>query len=545
MSRNRNQNYNHQNNYDDNYDDSSLTLLAWTLKNKYLIKSSESRGSSDSEKYTHLKLDGGILRIPDTQYQTFLEKYGNDIGNKIVHGLSEQRSSVYRFNVDLDMKSDRAVGPEEIKSLVALFQDCIHRFFPNMDATARTKTLICGVYIAEVTTIMSHGTMIKKSGVHLYFYSLLVDNHMARMIRESFVAACYLKFGDRDAVMGNSWEDVIDENIYISNGLRMPYSHKFTDCPRCHNRKEQRQTCYECVGIQKSMGKKDEGRPYIPQIVYDGYANVHKDLTSRMTNNIHFAISFGSIRCSEGTPVTAGFVEYVGAPQYVSVRDLEAIKKKKQKNPNVDIPAGTHYEDSNMSGKAKSGFIIIDKHQPHFTKLLTYITSFFNPEKYCNLVGSRLSVNNARDKYWFYVKGEGSQYCANIDGCHRSNSIHFVITKGGVAQRCGCKCEDLTGRKFGLCKKFESAKIPIPTDLEKLLFGEANTIALELYRNPVTLEKKEDWSRAIMMRMKHMAGLRTGDVSELNFKKRSHPSKNDSAASSSSDGIASKKRRTE
>lgn len=52
------------------------------------------------------------------------------------------------------------------------------------------------------------------------------------------------------------------------------------------------------------------------------------------------------------------------------------------------------------------------------------------------------------------VLSSTSKYCANVGREHRSNHVYFVATPEGVFQRCHCTCEDLKGRRHGLCKNF-------------------------------------------------------------------------------------------
>ena len=56
-----------------------------------------------------------------------------------------------------------------------------------------------------------------------------------------------------------------------------------------------------------------------------------------------------------------------------------------------------------------------------------------------------------------YCISTDHHWCQNKDGCHASNTIYFVVSKGRkMRQKCFCRCETLE-RKFCKCKDFTSA----------------------------------------------------------------------------------------
>jgi hypothetical protein len=63
------------------------------------------------------------------------------------------------------------------------------------------------------------------------------------------------------------------------------------------------------------------------------------------------------------------------------------------------------------------------------------------------------------------VLSSTSKYCANVGREHRSNHVYFVATSDGVFQRCHCACDDLRGRREGLCKNFSVRVADPPTRL--------------------------------------------------------------------------------
>ena len=493
------------------HDDSKLDLRKWIIKHRYDIKFNtpkDGRSASDI-KYTHIFLNGergGLIAIPDSENADFITKYATDISNGKIHYISEQRSDVYGMHADIDLEILKTQSMEEkdIIEYVVIFQKCIKRFYPGLSDKKLKPLLRCSVYLAEVQEKkVVNGLSILKIGIHLYFGELLVDNHIARMIRKAVISMFYLTYGERDSILDNTWEDVIDERIYISNGLRMPFSNKCSNCEYCGNKKEERPNCFRC----ESTGKHDDGRPYKPKFVLEGSGEKNKQATDLITTNIEVAVTLGSIRRSAQTALTPGFTVYEGAEQYVPEKDMELIARKQKKIPQTNILKGAFLDDIKVSSAADANFLTINPQHQQFKELLKYVRTSFNPDKYKNLFAKKLSCNEAKDKYWLWVGGEGSQYCANVNRDHRGNSIYFYITRDGISQKCCCRCEKTEGRLHGKCKSYQSDKVTLPAELKSILFEDTGVGAFEMLRNPFDARNPADWDRATLSQLAYSKNL--------------------------------------
>lgn len=140
-----------------------------------------------------------------------------------------------------------------------------------------------------------------KTGVHVIFPNMFVNDSMALFMREAIIYALKNTFGPR-IYPCNDWEDVVDKSVYGGSGLRMIGNRKADKCPQCHSRKrvmqpaecglcedDNKRACHvrlHWVGVPAALLKKndgagitcptcqgtgrvDTGRPYMPMLVMD------------------------------------------------------------------------------------------------------------------------------------------------------------------------------------------------------------------------------------------------------------------------------------
>ena len=70
-----------------------------------------------------------------------------------------------------------------------------------------------------------------------------------------------------------------------------------------------------------------------------------------------------------------------------------------------------------------------------------------------------------------------SHFCRNLDRAHKSNTVFFVVSREGVSQKCFCRCETTDGRKFGMCKEYESDTFALSAEAIDTLLGAAAAAA--------------------------------------------------------------------
>lgn len=165
----------------------------------------------------------------------------------------------------------------------------------------------------------------------------------------------------------------------------------------------------------------------------------------------------------------------------------------KRKNPaavRTSHSSYTYSEDSNSIGRWGSPKLITDGLL--ISKLEQFLRQKINPAVY-----GKISV---RDVFYFepepspkkqqvnaYYRvtttGYGSQSCMNlipldgrsVCGRHNHNTIYFLISKkGGVTQKCFCKCTDPAKMKTRVtgapCSRFKSDKVALSDDLINMMF---------------------------------------------------------------------------
>ncbi|MBX8645064.1 MAG: hypothetical protein KIY12_10175, partial [Thermoplasmata archaeon] len=95
----------------------------------------------------------------------------------------------------------------------------------------------------------------------------------------------------------------------------------------------------------------------------------------------------------------------------------------------------------------------IDVECPRVTNLLSYVRDMH--PNWAKLQPFRLRVNQLRTEYIMEVKGNGSNYCMNINDYHTCTCgvVRFKLTKAGLlVQTCNCQC--VTQGLYGPCKTF-------------------------------------------------------------------------------------------
>jgi hypothetical protein len=476
-------------------------LTSYCLKNRFYKNQLDRYGSSQKEKVTtHLCMMGrygGILHVPDDQYNKFLELYADGVMAGESSYFSEQRTLVFPMIFDYDIMRKTKVNIKFITNLVQLAQIEMKKYYKpdptptnqNPWTSDRWLAIIC---IASTKKIEEDKI---KTGVHVYFPNLLVDQEQALQMRYSIL--CSVEKLEDDLVKerksevdkrfsgtslnydqlkehwsyqssGNSWEEIIDHQIYTTNGLRMPYSNRALSCHVCKKeRPADRKSCWKCLG----HGKIDEDRPYKPHIVLDEHGTRQTSLENQLKRNFHWSVKMCSIRRPMGTLVTPGYEIYEGAPKYVP----ETTTKRKIKS--------TNSTQATQSTKRKLSEVELS--DVRFQTVMNIINQRTIPQ-YTDLVGKNMEKNVNANKYLVKVRGHGDRYCMNKRDYHNGSHIWFEVSTKGICQRCFCRKPALA--QMQPCAKFESKPFPYTKDEYDILFGSSvggmrDLIQTQFYRN--------------------------------------------------------------
>lgn len=458
---------------------------------------------------THLAMDGmggGVLIVPDNKYSEFLLKYINDIENGVPLYLIEKRTEWFRWMADLDFFGDRYLTDEEISKFSRKAQDVVKSYY-DLSASDMSKEqqiewekeLFQMLVMTTEPSVNDSGKT--KTGIHLVMPNLSVTTEQCLQIRASIVA----KFAQLGAYMKgwNSWEDVVDETVYVGSGLRMPMSRKCTKCPDCRGNQEN--PCLACEG----KGRKFMTRVYEPKfyLMSDGQESAHEldELRSSMAQYI----SKASIRLLRPYKVPKWSVPH-DAPAVASHRSYEPESDQIQNNVEMEdlaimdrrfgqrkplLPsdpttrqhlAGQKRKRSSggASGSSATHSLEIDPTSDMFKAMTNFIRREVHPVLYSMIYIDRMTLHENRKTSYYRIetKGNGSSNCMNLKpkngkpGRHNNNRIFFLVKKTGLTQRCYCDCvgpEKLSKRHGVLCKDYESKPFKLTLALKKQLFPEA------------------------------------------------------------------------
>jgi hypothetical protein len=182
-------------------------LSAWVRRNGVM-----SSGIRESRDATHVFLDGGKAFVPPESSRAFLEAYAEDVRRGTpLYVVERTCGHSYRMFADFDIYvDDTKLQTTHLPTLLelALLE------FPDCDVQSDSDEVI--ICLRE----LSGG----KTGAHLVWRDLRVDDVSATRIRDAWVRALEDRYGCE-----SGWRETIDAAVYHRNGLRMPWSRKRDD----------------------------------------------------------------------------------------------------------------------------------------------------------------------------------------------------------------------------------------------------------------------------------------------------------------------------
>jgi hypothetical protein len=422
----------------------------------------------------HGEHGGGFVlpNLPDIE-KRFLACYATDITNGITHYIIERRTPFFKFHADLDIKRKEPMDEENMIMLMNDFLHSVQKFYPSTTAISRFDMMVC--------TSIGNG----KTGIHVIFPNLIVNQNQAIDIRNYYVSYLISKYGDMVGIQ-NSWEDIVDMSVYEANGLRMVGSNKTEDCKECGGKKKskkdtpRRDICDVCRG----RGKIDTGKVYMPKFyLRNGEIqtivtnSIAKGLLTQISQNgsPRSIIELCSIRCPNVNESSSDFA--ISDEDMMKMTTTRTPKRPGSPRERIYKPVNTDLGTFRMTEEDVKGmnkwrskqFIPVRSEQ--YQLLQEYIQSKNFPSYWRKLSIHNMFTNPKKTFYVVNVRGEGQRYCLNNrKGNHKSNNIYFYVERNHITQRCFCSCQTTENRKNGKCEDFVSETIPLTTKLEKVLF---------------------------------------------------------------------------
>ena len=471
-----------------------------------------SRGKPAHDLLLLNKWGGGRFRVSDSDYPKFLNLYADDVAMGARLFISEQRSPVFKMHLDLDLEyRDGGCIPDKqgIVTMCRTIQSQTKRFyqedvvppktFDMLILTAEHKTMVDSTS-SRTATDENDLVFVTKVGVHIIFPYMYVDTDKALAMREAFLTKLAEQHEYETRV--KPWEVMVDHQIYVSNGLRMIYSAKTEDCPSCKGGTKQRAAINACARCSPGMnGKIDVGRSYDVLCYVDCHGVMDEEKTCNIQQNHSMAVKLSSTRCFAKDKQTATWSMYPDARKY-SLQLLGAsgaYEATRESHPSAfhdGYNGGGGGGGGGRSGGQKrkrttpnsvgggggrrtsgAGTTMVDRKDPRFV-LMEGMVQKYAPA-YKNVRIDTIKYSHSRSIYTVSVSGEGSRFCTNLKSTrdehlageeHNNSNIYFLFSKGGLHQKCWCRCITQEGRLHGPCSNYKGPVYKPSPDVFKSFF---------------------------------------------------------------------------
>lgn len=340
--------------------------------------------------------------MPEELEGALLAKYAIKLQAGERLALNELRTPVFNMFCDVDWRTAEPV-PEPLQLELATF--LAKQVFLVWEVEEAVEAVAC-VRDASREADGRH-----KGGIHLHWSHVKTEAAAAAAWRKVAVERCSEHFGERR--LEAPWDQVLDEHVYATSGLRMLYSCK-RDGPEAYRpRWVVRMTPEPVGGLQEVAAEvtdcADDPPTWIPRcsIRYHGHC------VTKVQECMAGVVGARAPRARADEEDMAPYSE-----------GLEALRQV--------LPvcyAGCK-----------------------FLKLLRGQTGRF-------------------------ILRTDSRTCLNLDtpdgqpGQHKSNGVYFVVGPSTVYQGCHCRCNTTQGRLMGRCSEFQSNHFPTPRPLALALFG--------------------------------------------------------------------------
>jgi hypothetical protein len=269
------------------------------------------------------------------------------------------------------------------------------------------QAVICCVSPEKMKNDKNH------TGIHLIWPNLFVMSETALCLRQGIIQK--LKNEEKVNREGIDWNTVLDETIYTRNGFRMVGSDKM------------------------NRNKIPENREIKLFFVMNADGELNESYHNRLANNTKALIIDTSIRLVFDT-----YLEYGMDIKIPTWLEEDPIQRKRS-----------------MRGQSTQGVVVGTKEHMIIEK---FVKSKL-PKEFANCVRviTRYPDNNILIK-------TNTRYCINVGRPHNGCGVYLFASPRGIYQKCLCPCNNLSGRKHGLCMDYTSECFEFDEETRKLLF---------------------------------------------------------------------------
>jgi hypothetical protein len=448
---------------------------------KHLIRSNcfqSRKQNTNTGMWSHISLDGfngGLISVKQGDLGAFQDAYIESLtqdGKPDVVFLNEFRAEPYfRFNLDVD----KSIENMDDSQLLALCQG-IHRAL-----TAAYKDAMNDLFDMIVLRPVDPKTRVPLPGssLHITFIRLTTSDQRALDLRRILVD--YFAFATRsNTVNGKKWEDVFDQAIYISNGVRLPGAHKCDTCPTCEGKVvDSAPPCTECLGAKRV----DRGRPYwfshyysgedmgfdvkLEEIYHSDVGRVIRDSSIRQTmlrETEGFSIPDGTILGDSAQAMTEKLRRLIGTTNLTDPKKFERV---------VAMCTSKLPERKEKGEGAQKIFTFeIVRANPMYEVLDGVVRNYCVPF-YREVCITTIMANDTRSCFKIKVSGRGSRVCFNVkkpNKQHSKSGVYFIVCRKGISQRCMSNKKTTVDRCVGECSSFQHTFMPLAQREKDLLF---------------------------------------------------------------------------
>lgn len=365
--------------------------------------------SKHAPEHSHLLFSGGIYYVPRSREYEFLCKYAEEIDKGTKLYVVEARPKTFKFMVDIDISDNHYWSVEEVQNISAIIQKVVFEFF------CFEKVAICCTSPEKIKGNKVH------TGIHLIWPSIFVTSETALCIRQGIVQ----KIESIDELkLAKKWDDAIDCSIYTRNGYRMVGSDKMSK-------------------QDKSDVKIIENRPLSLLFVIDSDGNLNESYCDKLKKDTKRLVLETSIRYVIETYMEHG-MNIASVPSWL-------------KQDEITRRVGSRSHAGNVVSSIEHDMIekFIERNLPKVYKgVVKTVVRYPKEEDYPHALLVKTT----------------SRYCMNIGRKHNSCGVYFYATPNGMTQRCLCTCDNLDGRKNGLCMDYVSCSYDFDETTRNLLF---------------------------------------------------------------------------
>lgn len=391
--------------------------------------------------YTHLSLAGGKFAIPAEQEAAFLKQYARELSMDIHPYFCEYRTAVFPMLCDTDVDDDHAWTEAETLAYVRGWQQVVSEVFPSLsDRGGRVIVSVCGG-----VKMKDNDPNKRKTGIHLVWPELLLDQSKAVQLRH--MALQWLERSMPRAAGRDAWDQVVDECVLTTNGLRMIGSYKTVKCPACKGKPPQdRKKARECMFCQGQLKVEEKDRVYRVHMVLDKRGEPLLDELERCVSDTLYCVQQNSIRrphVQEPIDLEVLPIWYHVKKQKLKVQD----ESHEQKVVIAPDRAVEEHHDLTKHGEVIS-MVLANK------DIFTVVQRIIRRQRHYEQVELRqvFQAKNS-DGRFLYVISTKSHFCMNKQGEHSHEHVYFLLKcNGRLEQRCHSKKP--VERFHGLCSKF-------------------------------------------------------------------------------------------